>query len=125
MSHNQRKTSWLRKLIWTAGFALAGLLLLVLFLWINPGGWGARILARIGIVYNPPVVVSPPPGFVPQAPPGFKVSVFASDFKMPRWLATAPSGDIFVADSEPGRIVVLQDPNRRGQAETRFTFAEN
>lgn len=83
------------------------------------------MLARMGVVFNPPVVVTPPAGFLPQAPPGFKVSIFARDFAVPRWLATAPNGDIFVADSQAGKVIVLQDPNRQGQAETRFTFAEN
>lgn len=121
------------------GSLLALLLLVVLFLWLNPGGWRDRLLARMGVIFNPPVVVSPPPGFLPQVPPGFKVSVFAHGFEVPRWLATAPNGDIFVADSQPGKIIVLQgppalatfspdgvgDPDRRVQAETRFTFAEN
>jgi glucose/arabinose dehydrogenase len=125
------KTSFLRKLIWLAGFAAAGLVLVVLFVLfvlfmaLNVGGWRDRTLAKLGVVYNPPLVVSPPPGFVPQVPPGFEVSVFASGFEQPRWLAIAPGGDIFVADSEPGRIIVLQDRNRTGQAETRFAFAEN
>lgn len=122
---NKHKTAWLRKLIWVVGSLLAAFLLLVLFLWFNPGGLRDRLLARMGVVVNFPVVVSPPPGFVPQAPPGFKVSVFARDFAAPRWLATAPNGDIFVADSQPGKVIVLEDPNGRGQAETRFTFAEN
>jgi len=125
MSHNLRKKSWRRTLIWSAGFALAGLLFLVWFLWFNVGGWRDRILARIGVVYNPPVVVSPPPGFVPHTPPGFKVSVFAEGFEVPRWLATAPDGDIFVADSQSGKVIVLQDPNGRGRAEARFAFAED
>lgn len=125
MSNKQRKTSWLRRLMWLAGFALAGLLFLILFLWLNVGGWRDRFLARMGVVYNPPLVVSPPSGFVPQAPPGFKVSVFADGFEQPRWLATAPNGDIFVADSQAGKIMVLQDPDHRGRSEARFTFAED
>ena len=101
--------------------ALAGLLL---FLGLNIGGWRDRIIAKVVGVYNPPSVVVPPAGFVPQAPTGFKVSVFAHGFELPRWLATAPNGDIFVADSSAGKVVVLQDPNRRGREESRFTFAE-
>lgn len=120
----QRKKSWLRKLMWSAGFFLVLLLLVVLFLWLNPGGWRDRLLARMGVVFNPPMVMSPPPGFLPQVPPGFKVNVFARDFEVPRWLATAPNGDIFVADSQAGKIIVLQDPNHRGQSEARFAFAE-
>jgi glucose/arabinose dehydrogenase len=58
-------------------------------------------------------------------PSGFKVSVFARGFVQPRWLATAPNGDIFVADSAAGKIIVLQDPSRQGKESARFTFAEN
>ena len=125
MAHNQLKTSFLRKLIWLAGFAVAGLVLVVLFMALNVGGWRDRILGKLGVVFNPPLVASAPPGFVPQVPPGFSVRVFASGFEQPRWLATAPDGDIFVADSGSGKIIVLQDPNRTGRAETRFAFAEN
>ena len=62
---------------------------------------------------------SPPPDFQPQVPPGFKVSVFAKGFAEPRWLAVAPSGDVFVADSAAGAVVVLHDPQRTGPALSR------
>src|SRR5437867_3360706 len=57
---------------------------------VNPRGWRTRILSRVFRTYNPPAVISPPPGFTPQAPPGFTVSVFARGLKEPRWLAVAP-----------------------------------
>lgn len=113
--------SFLKKLL---GLAVFGAAMLALVLVLNVGGWRARVLARLLEVNNGPVVVPPPPGFQPQVPHGFRVNVFARDFEHPRWLATAPNGDIFVAESYPGKITVLQDPNRRGQAEARFTFAE-
>ncbi len=92
---------------------------------LNIGGWRDRIIAKLVGVYNPPSVVVPPAGFLPQVPTGFKVGVFARGFDVPRWLATAPNGDVFVADSSAGKVVVLQDPNRQGREETRFTFAEH
>nr|MDQ3322909.1 sorbosone dehydrogenase family protein [Acidobacteriota bacterium] len=59
-------------------------------------------------------------------PKGFKVNVFAQDdFKNPRWLALAPNGDVFVADSRANSIIVLRDKDKDGVAEERFTFAEN
>lgn len=73
---------------------------------------------------NPPEVVPPPPGFEPRVPDGFRVSVFARNFEEPRWLAIAPNGDVFVADSRPGTIIVLHDPKRQGKAETRDVFAD-
>ena len=43
-----------------------------------------------------------------KVPPGFQVELFASGLANPRTLVTAPNGDIFVAESEPGRIRVLR-----------------
>jgi glucose/arabinose dehydrogenase len=73
-------------------------------------------------VGNAPSKVSPPQGFLPTVPAGFKVNVFASGFKRPRWLIVAPNGDIFVADTGAGEIVVLRDPQNSGGAQTRENF---
>ena len=72
---------------------------------------------------NGPDKVSPPPGFLPTVPAGFKVNVFATGFKRPRWLIVAPNQDIFVADTGAGEIVVLRDPQNTGGAQVRETFA--
>ena len=115
------KRPWWRSIAVVAIAAAA----LSVFLLLNPGGCRARILARLFRVYNYPVVVSPPPNFQPQVPPGFRVSVFAKGFTEPRWLAVAPNGDVFVADSAAGAVVVLHDPGGKGQAESRDTFADH
>jgi glucose/arabinose dehydrogenase len=83
---------------------------LAVILHLNVGGWKTRIRARLFRIENWPVVVSPPANFQPQVPPGFKVSVFARGFTQPRWLAVASNGDVFVADSAVGEVVVLHDP---------------
>src|ERR1700720_2453735 len=72
---------------------------------------------------NSPDKVSPPRGFLPTVPAGFKVNVFATGFKRPRWLIVAPNQDIFVADTGAGEIVVLRDPQNTGGAQVRETFA--
>jgi len=95
----------------------------VIFL-LNVGGWKTRIRARLFRTGNWPVVVSPPANFQPQVPPGFKASVFAKGFTQPRWLAVAPNGDVFVADSPIGEVVVLHDPQSRGSAQSREIFAD-
>jgi glucose/arabinose dehydrogenase len=105
--------------------AIAATLAVSVFFLLNLGGWRARILARLFRVDNWPVVVSPPPNFQPQVPPGFKVSVFARGFTGPRWLAVAPDGDVFVADSAAGAVVVLHDPERSGAARSRDIFADH
>jgi glucose/arabinose dehydrogenase len=51
------------------------------------------------------------------------MSVFAGDFQQPRWLAVAPDGDVFVADSAAGQVIVLHDPQRLGRAASRAAFA--
>jgi glucose/arabinose dehydrogenase len=72
---------------------------------------------------NSPNKVSAAQGFLPTVPAGFKVNVFATGFKRPRWLIVAPNGDIFLADSGAGEIVILRDPQGTGGAQSRETFA--
>jgi glucose/arabinose dehydrogenase len=50
-----------------------------------------------------------------KAPPGFAVRLFASGLAEPRSLRTAPNGDIFVAETDAGRIRVLR-PDERNEA---------
>jgi glucose/arabinose dehydrogenase len=71
---------------------------------------------------NPPEETMPPKGFLPTVPAGFQISLFASDFKEPRWLAAAPNGDIFLADTHGGAIYILRDPQQTGGAHQRVTF---
>src|SRR6267143_956223 len=53
---------------------------------------------------NGPERVKPPAGFLPTVPQGFRVNLFAKDFKRPRWLTVAPNGDIFLADTGADEI---------------------
>jgi glucose/arabinose dehydrogenase len=59
----------------------------------------------------------------PQAPKGFKVELYAQDFKEPRLIRTAPNGDLFVADSAAGEVKVLRGVTADGKAKTTETFA--
>jgi glucose/arabinose dehydrogenase len=72
---------------------------------------------------NGPRNEEPPAGFLPTVAQGFRVNVFAEGFKVPRWLATAPNGDIFVAETGANQIVVLRDPQNTGGAQQREVFA--
>jgi glucose/arabinose dehydrogenase len=108
---------------------IVGLLVLAVaapasFLLLNVGGWRARITAAIRSVYNWPTVVPPPANFQPHVPPGFKAAVFASGFEQPRWLAVAPDGDVFVADSGAGQVLVLRSAASPGLA-SREVFADH
>jgi glucose/arabinose dehydrogenase len=102
---------------------LIAIALLAAILLLNIGGWRTRVLARLLRTDNWPVVVAPPANFQPRVPPGFKVSVFARDFTEPRWLAVAPDGDVLVADSAIGEVVVLRDPQSLGSVQSREIFA--
>ena len=44
---------------------------------------------------NGPDKTKPPAGFLPTVPSGFRVNIYATNFKEPRWLIVAPNGDIF------------------------------
>jgi glucose/arabinose dehydrogenase len=71
---------------------------------------------------NGPDKAKPPEGFLPTVPAGFKVNVFATDFKRPRWLIVSPNKDIFLADMGSGEIIVLRDPKNTGGAQEREVF---
>src|ERR1700730_7785362 len=71
---------------------------------------------------NAPDKVSAPAGFLPTVPGGFKINVFATGFKRPRWLIVAPNSDIFLADTGAGEIVILRDAQNTGGAQSRENF---
>ena len=76
-------------------------------------------------VNNGPKVIARPEGAKLTMPAGFEISTFAEGgFTRPRWMALAPNGDVFVADSMGGKVVILRDANSDGVAEERSTFAE-
>src|SRR5690242_11548169 len=72
-----------------------------------------------------PSVVARPADAWPKVPPGFVVELFASGLDNPRTLRAAPNGDIFVAESGPGRIRVLRAPEDGTKTPEVRTFAEN
>jgi glucose/arabinose dehydrogenase len=74
-------------------------------------------------VDNGPKVVPRPNDAWPKAPAGFKVTLYASDLDNPRLIRTAPNGDIFLAESETGKIVVLRGVGSDGKAQTVSIFA--
>lgn len=63
-----------------------------------------------------------PDGFRPKVPKGFTVSLFARDLQKPRVLRVAPNGDVFVAETRAGRIVVLRS-GPDGKVSKRDVFA--
>jgi glucose/arabinose dehydrogenase/cytochrome c2 len=74
-------------------------------------------------VRNGPDVVAPPPDAAPYVPPGFRVDVFARDLVGPRLLRVSPSGDLFVAESQAGRVRVLRAADGATEAAQNEVFA--
>jgi glucose/arabinose dehydrogenase len=94
-------------------------------------------------VNNTPHVIPRPEGAWPQAPKGFTVTLYAGGdtapmqradnkenmarsggtFTMPRLIRTAPNGDLFLADSGAGSILILRGIGANGKAAQIETFA--
>jgi glucose/arabinose dehydrogenase len=93
-------------------------------------------------VNNTPHVIAKPADAWPIAPPGFKVTLYAGGdnapmqradnvehmavakgtFTEPRLIRTAPNGDLFLADSGAGKIIVMRGVTAEGKAATFETF---
>jgi len=80
---------------------------------------GSNLLA-----INPPHVVGRPASAQLQVPPGFKIDLYARGFRDPRFLLTAPNGDIFVSESRANQIKVLRDSKNTGKPDVTELFAE-
>lgn len=73
-------------------------------------------------VNNRPTTAMMPARPVLEAPPGFRVSVFASDVESARWLVLTPTGDVLVTQKRGSDITLLRDRDRDGVAEERKRF---
>jgi glucose/arabinose dehydrogenase len=71
---------------------------------------------------NGPDLVARPENAWPVAPLGFKVELYATGLENPRTLRTAPNGDIFLAESDPGRIRVFRGLTSDGKPEQSAIF---
>ncbi|MBC8140532.1 MAG: sorbosone dehydrogenase family protein [Armatimonadetes bacterium] len=73
---------------------------------------------------NGPKWAAKPAGALPKVPAGFVASEFAGGLDNPRYVTTAPNGDTFIVESNPGRVKVLRDTNNDGKSDETITFAE-
>src|SRR5437879_963273 len=64
-----------------------------------------------------------PQGALPKVPTGFEVDLFVAGLNNPRKIATAPNGDLFIAESSPGRIKVLRQGSE-GKVVSTNVFAD-
>ncbi|HSH38914.1 MAG TPA: PQQ-dependent sugar dehydrogenase [Chthoniobacterales bacterium] len=74
-------------------------------------------------VTNDAKVVARPPGAQLRVLPGFKVEQYAQGLRNPRYLLTAPNGDIFVTESRGNEIKVFRDSDGDGKANANEKFA--
>ena len=72
---------------------------------------------------NGPKVVVRPSGAWPKTLPGFSVQQYTIGLNNPRLIVTAPNGDFFVAESEPGDIKVFRGISADGKPQQTETFA--
>src|ERR1700723_1691904 len=72
---------------------------------------------------NAPSIAPRPDGVWPQTLPGFKVEQFATGLENPRLMRMAPNGDIFLAESTPGKVIVIRGIGADGKAGKMETFA--
>src|SRR5262249_56893971 len=72
---------------------------------------------------NFPRVIAKPPSATPQVPPGFQAELFASNLRDPRVVRVAPNSDIFIAESDPGRIRVLRAADGADSPSSNEVFA--
>jgi glucose/arabinose dehydrogenase len=73
---------------------------------------------------NWPSIVARPANAWPVAPRGFKVELLASGLKGPRVMRSAPNGDVFIAESDGGRISVLRGISAEGKPGRIEVFAD-
>jgi len=74
-------------------------------------------------VSNGPKLIPMPAGAWPKAPEGFKVERYAEMKDEPRELRVAPNGDLFVSDSNAGKVEVFRGITKEGKPEQQSVFA--
>jgi glucose/arabinose dehydrogenase len=73
--------------------------------------------------FNAPRIVPRPADAVPKAPADVSVALFTDKLAAPRLIRVAPNGDIFVAESKEGRVVLLRPDADGGKPAHIATFA--
>ena len=75
-------------------------------------------------VRNSAQIVAKPDSAQLHVPMGFSVSVYADKLDGARTMLYAPNGDLFVAQSRNGSVVVLRDTNNDGEPDSRTVYAQ-
>ena len=87
----------------------------------RPGSWHKQSANTLSKPFSSPPadmdtnIVKRPDNILPKTIDGFHVELFASNLEAPRTLRIAPNGDLFVVESEAGRIRVFQANKKSNQ----------
>jgi glucose/arabinose dehydrogenase len=96
----------------------------------RPGAWRSITTADLPAPYgtdsagNPPRVVARPADASLHVPAGFTVEQFAGRLSGPRMIRVAPGGEIFVAETDAGRIRLMRAPDGAAHPSETTVFAE-
>jgi glucose/arabinose dehydrogenase len=74
-------------------------------------------------VGNSPDRVRRTAGTAPRVPAGYRANLFAEGLDHARWLAVAPTGEVFLAEPRAGKVTLLVDSDGDGRADKRSVFA--
>lgn len=72
---------------------------------------------------NSPDVIEKPADAWPKALPGFKVERYAEGLDTPREIRTAPNGDLFIAETRLGEVLVYRGVTGDGKPQENGKFA--
>jgi glucose/arabinose dehydrogenase len=75
-------------------------------------------------VDNGPRIVKRPANAWLRVPPGFEVQEFLAGLDNPRLIRAAPNGDVFLAESAPGRVRVLRAREGAGKPDINEVFVK-
>jgi glucose/arabinose dehydrogenase len=88
---------------------------------ITPADLPPPYATKSAAIFTPPI--PKPADAWPQAPAGFKVQLYAEKLDNPRLIAKAPNGDLFVAITYKGKILVFRGITNDGKPQRVETFA--
>jgi glucose/arabinose dehydrogenase len=81
----------------------------------------APYATKSAAIFTPPIAM--PADAWPKAPAGFKVERYAEKLNNPRLIQRAPNGDLFVAETYPGKILVFRGIDADGKPQQTEVFA--
>src|SRR5579862_612851 len=72
-----------------------------------------------------PKIIARPSDHFLKTLSGFHIALWATGLRAPRWLYSAPNGDVFCAECDAGKVILLRDSNRAGHSDEPKVFADH